>query len=55
MRDKDTLFLLVFIAKSRVLKLYGVIKLHQFLLVQDVSLQRGRFALPQQMKETYLN
>lgn len=40
MRDKDTLFLLVFIAKSMVLELYGVIKLHQFLLVQDV-----RFAI----------
>lgn len=31
-----TLFLLIWKRKSRVLELYCVIKLHQFLLVQDV-------------------
>ena len=37
MRHQTTLFLLVLNRKSKALGLYGVIKLHQFLLVQDVS------------------
>ena len=36
-RDKATLFLWVFIPKSRVLVLYWVIKIHKVFLVQDVS------------------
>jgi hypothetical protein len=36
MRHKTTLFLLVLKGKSKVVGLYGVIKFHQFLLVQYV-------------------
>jgi hypothetical protein len=40
MRDQATLFLEIFLAKSRVCDSYCVIKLHQIFLVQDMRLEQ---------------